>query len=183
MSKIKLAAAPERNIKKRVNRSETKDVNLPNPNRLVFSGDTSGICYKFPVTQKRATKGSGDNKDEDESIPQHYRLAIRNPSSFMSPSDYIKHNNTGVWPGWDYPPSLPNAWASPIVMLLYFFPEIRSAVLQGQADRRLFTFASPSQKGPNKHPTLQSPYSCARTSLPSGPHALHSACDCPLRAF
>ena len=142
--------APERNIKKRVNRSETKDVNLPNPNRLVFSGDTSGICYKFPVTQKRATKGSGDNKDEDESIPQHYRLAIRNPSSFMSPSDYIKHNNTGVWPGWDYPPSLPNAWASPIVTLLYFFPEIRSAVLQGQADRRLFTFASPSQKGPNK---------------------------------
>ena len=156
--------APERKIKKRVNRSETKDVNLPNPNRLVFSGDTSGICYKFPVTQKRATKGSGDNKDEDESIPQLYRLTIRNPSSFMSPSDYIKHNNTAVWPGWDYPPSLPNAWASPIVMLLYFFPEVRSAVLQGQTDRRLFTLASPSQKGPNKGKITEPGENCLRGS-------------------
>lgn len=143
--------APEKDIMKRVSRTETVGVNLPNPNRLVFSGDTSGTCYKFPVTQKRATKFSGDSKDEDDSIPPRYRLTVRNPSSFMSPSDYIKHNHTGVWPGWDYPPSLPNAWASPIIMLLYFSPEIRSAVLQGQTDRRLFSFSSPGpKKGPNK---------------------------------
>ena len=143
--------APEKEIKKRVNRADMVDVNLPNPNRLVFSGDTSGTCYKLPVTQKRATKASGDSKDEDDSIPVRYRLTIRNPSSFMSPSDYIKHNNTGVWPGWDYPPSLPNAWASPMIMLLYFFPEIRSAVLQGQTDQRLVSFPSPGpKKGPNK---------------------------------
>ena len=135
--------ASEKPVRKRITQVESADINLPNPNRLVFSESASTVCYKVPANiRMRGVGDFGDTKEADDSIPVRYRLTVRPPGQIMSPSEYIKNNNTGIWPGWDYPPSMPNAWASPILMLLYFVPEIRAAVLNAQKDRRLFGSSS-----------------------------------------
>lgn len=54
----------------------------------------------------------------------------------FDPADY---NDTGLFPGWDYSATLPNAFASPVLLLLYFVPEIRSAVLASQSHDKLFS--------------------------------------------
>jgi PAB-dependent poly(A)-specific ribonuclease subunit 2 len=41
-------------------------------------------------------------------------------------------NTTGLLPGWDYASTLPNAWACPVLLLLYFIPEVRQAALSCQ---------------------------------------------------
>ena len=40
--------------------------------------------------------------------------------------------NDTVYPGWDYAPSMPNAYAAPVLVLLYFMPEVRNAILLSQ---------------------------------------------------
>ena len=41
-------------------------------------------------------------------------------------------NNTRLWPGWDYAPSMPNAYAAPVLLMLYFTTEIRNEMLKCQ---------------------------------------------------
>ena len=49
----------------------------------------------------------------------------------FSAFDFASLNST-IYPGWDYPPSMPNAYASPVLLLLYFVPEIRNVILSSQ---------------------------------------------------
>lgn len=71
-------------------------------------------------------------------VPDRYRLTLRPHNTPLPHFDHSKHNKTGLWPGWDYPPSMPSAHAPPLLVLLYFVPEVRCAMLERQYDKRLF---------------------------------------------
>ena len=64
------------------------------------------------------------------------------PSHIGAGFSNAQYNDTGIWPGWDYPPSMPNAYAPPVLLALYFIPEIRSIMLSRQFDNRLFSSSS-----------------------------------------
>lgn len=51
--------------------------------------------------------------------------------------DHAEFNNTGLVPGWDYPPTMPNAFVSPVLLLLYFNPSLRSVAFSSQYNERL----------------------------------------------
>ena len=57
-------------------------------------------------------------------------------SGAFDPADF---NETGLIPGWDYAPTMPNAFASPVLLLFYFLPEVRNAVLGAQYNEKLFS--------------------------------------------
>lgn len=57
-------------------------------------------------------------------IPERYRLTIRPSHKSVSSALHKEFNATGFLPGWDYPPTMPNAFAPPILILLYFIPEV-----------------------------------------------------------
>ncbi len=63
------------------------------------------------------------------------RAQFRSSGAF-DPCDY---NETGLFPGWDYAPTMPNSFASPVLMMLYFMPELLSAVLDAQYNENLFS--------------------------------------------
>ena len=62
-------------------------------------------------------------------LPLRYAGKYRPFNSRFSPFDFASLNNT-FYPGWDY--RGPNSYACPILLLLYFVPEIRYAMLQSQ---------------------------------------------------
>lgn len=65
--------------------------------------------------------------DNDDQIPSRY--AGRQNISRFSVFDIASLNDT-IYPGWDY--SGPNAYACSVLLLLYFVPEIRCAMLHSQ---------------------------------------------------
>ena len=53
--------------------------------------------------------------------------------------NYEQFNSTQVWSGWDdYGGNMPNAYAAPLVVILYFTPEVRSSFLKKQFDQKLW---------------------------------------------
>ena len=72
-------------------------------------------------------------------VPDRYRLTLRPQSVTTEHFKHSKHNGTGIWPGWDYPPSMPNAHVPAVLVLLYFQPEVRTAMLERQFDKRLYS--------------------------------------------
>lgn len=127
-------------ISKRYKGKRVKDPIL-NPNKALYNGRISSLCYEAGVNVKRPIPrgqrtGSGGSADEIVEIPARYQLQSRphfTTSGAFDPSDY---NDTGLLPGWDYEPSMPNSWVSPVLLLLYFVPEIRAAVLSAQFNQK-----------------------------------------------
>lgn len=64
-------------------------------------------------------------------IPKRYKCKHRQPNSKFSMYQFAQLNQT-IFPGWDYPPLMPNAYACPIQLLLYFIPEVRHAIQNSQ---------------------------------------------------
>lgn len=135
--------------------SESLGTTIANPNRLLYSKNRSSICYRADTDPRKGGRrdnywkegGRGETKDNDD-MPMRYRLSAKAPGAIMSPSDYVRPNSNGIWPGWNYPPAMQNAWVSPIIFQLYFIPEIRSAILKSQEDRRLISSSvSKDKKG------------------------------------
>lgn len=92
--------------------------------------------YLFAYSNLVLVDQSGDLNLE---VPTRYRLKLRpnfKSAGRFDPSDY---NDTGLFPGWDYAPTMPNAFASPVLLLLYFQPEIRASVLSAQCNEKLFS--------------------------------------------
>lgn len=55
---------------------------------------------------------------------------------------HAKYNETGFIPGWDYPPTMPNAFIPPVLMLLYLIPEMKNNVaVEAAAERSYFQTA------------------------------------------
>lgn len=127
-----------------------------NPNKLLHCQKLSSICYEDGVNGRRRPRGhhkqgSVSNLTSffmqlvwqyrsslnfvvaQDNIPARYRLQVRPNFRKAGAFDPADHNDTGLFPGWDYSSTLPNAFASPVLLLLYFVPEIRSAVLASQS--------------------------------------------------
>jgi hypothetical protein len=79
--------------------------------------------------------------DDTEGVPKRYRRTLR-PSNQGGGFSHAQFNETGLFPGWDYPPSMPNAYAPPVLLALYFVPEIKSLMLSRQFDTRLYSSSS-----------------------------------------
>lgn len=112
---------------------------IPNPNKAIYNDKVSSICYQVGFdgkrTQTRGQEGaSGGSADEVIQIPVRYRLHRRPTFSASGAFDPSLSNVTGLMPGWDYEPTMPNSWVSPILLLFYFIPEVRASVLLSQFD-------------------------------------------------
>jgi len=144
----------------------------PNPNKLLHCPKLSSLCYEDGLNGRRKQKGSkGDRMGE---IPTRYRRQVRpnfKTAGVFDPADY---NDTGLFPAWDYSSTMPNAFASPVLLLLYFVPEIRSAVLNAQIpdkswSSKAFENALSPELGFLFH-QIESLYNCA-LSHPSKPNS------------
>ena len=70
-------------------------------------------------------------------IPTSYRRMIRPPATPQF--NYTQYNSTKIWPGWDdYGGNMPNAYAAPLIVVLFFTPEVRNMVLKKQFDQELW---------------------------------------------
>jgi len=67
-------------------------------------------------------------QQEKSTVPLRYARTIHPPHSYKF--HYASYNETNIWPGWDTQHQMPNAYAAPIVLLLYFQKEIRQLFLQ-----------------------------------------------------
>jgi PAB-dependent poly(A)-specific ribonuclease subunit 2 len=106
---------------------------IPNPNKTLYNSKVSSLCYEDGFNGKR-TPARGSVEDVID-IPSRYQLHTRpgfSTSLTFDPSDF---NETGLFPGWDYAPSMPNSWVCPVLLLLYFVPEVRAAALLSQFKR------------------------------------------------
>lgn len=116
---------------------------LPNPNKFIYTPNLNKLSYEETLNKSkklgwrnRNERGSGDNTTFYVEIPNRYRLALR-PSNKLSASfGYGEYNKTGLLPGWDYPPTMVNAFVAPILMLLYLIPEINIAAAKAQFSDR-----------------------------------------------
>ena len=107
----------------------------PNPNKLLYANKVFSAAYEDSLNRtkrlghrSRGEGRSGQGADKLLSVPTRYRLTIRpchRSAASFSHSDY---NETGFVPGWDYPASMPNAFVPPVLMLIYFLQNVRSAL-------------------------------------------------------
>lgn len=112
----------------------------PNPNKMLYSDKLSSLCYeagwngKGKQPQQHHNKGQRSNgaNSKQKGIPPRYQLQVRPCFKASGAFDPSKFNDTGLFPGWDYSSSMPNAWVSPVLLLFYFIPEVRAVVLAAQ---------------------------------------------------
>ena len=93
-----------------------------------------------------AQKQVDQDDSSQEDIPPRYRLTVRPNFKSGANFDHAEFNNTGLFPGWDYPPTMPNAFASPVLLLLFFNDQLRRGVFSSQFDERLLSSRSASDK-------------------------------------
>lgn len=126
---------------------------LPNPNKAIYSQKLAGLCYEEGLNHThrsangKSPKGSVSFPQEEETnqgdVPPRYRLTLRPKFKSGANFDHADFNHTGVFPGWDYPPTMPNAFASPVLFLLYFSPALRTAIFSQQYNDHLLPLRSP----------------------------------------
>ena len=116
----------------------------PNPNKFLQTSKLFRLAYDESLN--RSKKGGRRGRDEEDDatadenrldIPSAYRLTMRPSGKLAGLFSHADVNASGVLPGWDYPPSMPNAFVPPILMLLYTIPETRRAMLQMQTTDRV----------------------------------------------
>jgi len=112
----------------------------PNPNKMLYSDKLSSLCYeagwngkgKQPQQQQHRGQRTTGASSKQRGIPPRYQLQVRPGFKASGAFDPSKFNDTGLFPGWDYSSSMPNAWVSPVLLLFYFIPEVRATVLAAQ---------------------------------------------------
>lgn len=73
-------------------------------------------------------------------MPPRYRLTLRPGFKSGASFDHAEFNSTGLFPGWAYSPTMPNAFTSPVLLLFYFDPALRSAVFSNQYNELLLAW-------------------------------------------
>lgn len=109
-----------------------------NPNKLLYVPKLQSIGYEAGVNEKRMARQRGQKSAQDD-LPARYRRQMRPTFKTARAFDPTDRNNTGLFPGWDYSSTMPNAFATPVLLLLYFVPEIRSSILAAQYNEKLFS--------------------------------------------
>jgi len=110
---------------------------LPNPNRLLYTSKLFSTFYDESMNRskklgRRRHNGDRSNDSADdgnEAIPQRYRLHLRPTHKSAATFSHAEMNETGYIPSWDYPPSMPNAFVPPVLMLLYLIPEMKNPIV------------------------------------------------------
>mmetsp|Transcript_12503 Transcript_12503/g.29312 ORF Transcript_12503/g.29312 Transcript_12503/m.29312 type:complete len:1518 (-) Transcript_12503:118-4671(-) len=118
---------------------------LPNPNKILYNEKLSSMCYedgwngkgKQPQQQHHRGKRNNSAGGKQKGIPPRYQLQVRPGFKASGAFDPSQHNDSGLFPGWDYGASMPNAWVSPVLLLFYFIPEIRKAAIAAQFDAQV----------------------------------------------
>ena len=129
-----------------VRKGRRKDL-LSNPNKLIYTEKLARLCFQHDVRWGETRKKICDRElsetpysiadFEGISIPERYRANRRPHYKPAGRFEHANYNKTGIWPGWDYPSTMPSSHVPSVVMLMYFIPEIRSAMLATQFDSRL----------------------------------------------
>jgi PAB-dependent poly(A)-specific ribonuclease subunit 2 len=107
---------------------------LNNPNKFLHCPKLTSMVYEDGwYTKRKEQQNHQSNQGSSHGIPSRYQITSRpNFRSSGGSFDVSESNDTGLLPGWDYSPSLPNAWACPVLLLFYFVPEVRQAALSSQ---------------------------------------------------
>jgi PAB-dependent poly(A)-specific ribonuclease subunit 2 len=142
-------------VKARINKKKDP---LENPNKLLYTSKLNAIAYESGLNRRMQSTGkrnarsgkAGEDGATDDSgqvdIPKRYRLTLRPIHKSAGASNRTDYNRTGFLPGWDYSPTMPNAFVPPVLLLLYFIPEIRTAMLEGQYDDRTVQMSKSSDR-------------------------------------
>jgi len=153
-----LASIPSSDLKLDLLANNGRKNALLNPNKLLYGKRLSGICYDINADprnenhRRRRPNDAGGHlqKGHENSVPIRYKCKYRPPYSMFSAFDFASLNST-IYPGWDYAPSMPNAYASPVLLLLYFVPEIRNAMLSSQLSSNISRCMSTSNSMEKKN--------------------------------
>jgi PAB-dependent poly(A)-specific ribonuclease subunit 2 len=127
-------------VSKNYKGKKTKEI--PNPNKMLYNVKLSSLCYedgwngKQQQQQQHRGQRSNGTSTSNNGIPARYQLQIRPGFTASRAFDPSEYNDTGLFPGWDYGSTMPNAWVSPVLLLFYFIPEIRNAVLSAQFNEK-----------------------------------------------
>lgn len=126
-----------------VDRSGSRSQPKQNPNKLLHSSKLYSLAYEESFNRSKKGSRQGRVKDGVEGgddnlmdIPTMYRLTMRPGGKLAGLFSHADRNSTGILPGWDYPPTMPNAFVPPILMLLYCIPETRMLMLRAQTAER-----------------------------------------------
>lgn len=92
-------------------------------------GDWYKICYDQTDPRKRGSHSV--YKTSKYQIPDRYRSKEILRGSKFCLAQVASLNDT-LFPGWDYPPSMSNSYVTSVLLLIYFVPEIRDAMLSCQ---------------------------------------------------
>ena len=107
---------------------------LENPNKLLYTDSIYHDVYGESLNRnkksgRKSRRGAGG--EEGVELPRRYKLTLRPANKSVAAFGYVDYNDFGLLPGWDYPPTMPNAFIPSVLMLLYLVPEIRNSLLEG----------------------------------------------------
>lgn len=118
-------------------RRDSPKETLPNPNKFIYAKILNKMVYKETLNRWRVTKRGHRANDDDDNVndglfdvPSRYRLTLRPAHQLSSSFSHSDFNKAGLLPGWDYPPTMPNSFVAPVLMLLYLLPECRQEMLE-----------------------------------------------------
>eukprot|EP00977_Amphora_coffeiformis_P001902 scaffold362_cov176-Amphora_coffeaeformis.AAC.28 len=118
----------------------------PNPNKLLQTTKLYRMAYMESLNRpKKGGRRDRDGDDYEETaeegnrmdIPSTYRLIMRPAGKLAGLFSHADFNASGTLPGWDYPPTMPNAFVPSVLMVLYCIPETRKAMLRAQTVDRV----------------------------------------------
>jgi hypothetical protein len=128
--------------KKIKDRERKKKAPLQNPNKFLYTNDLYKLSYEESLNRakryghrgRRDGKHSGSDSEDGDllKIPNRYRLMLRPTHRLAASFNHAEYNQTGLIPGFDYPITMPNAFVPPVLLLLFFIPELREAALNAQ---------------------------------------------------
>lgn len=138
------SVASSRNDKQKIHSTP-----LLNPNKMLYTKKISERCFDADNNLRQLSKHRNDRfvsknnrggpeDDRETKIPARYRQTMRPSYVGGSHFEYAKYNQSLLWPGWDYSMAMPNAFAVSVLMLIYFEPHVRWAMLSRQFDQKLF---------------------------------------------
>mmetsp|Transcript_2153 Transcript_2153/g.3958 ORF Transcript_2153/g.3958 Transcript_2153/m.3958 type:complete len:1509 (+) Transcript_2153:268-4794(+) len=101
-----------------------------NANKLIYGKAFKEVCYDDSDPRQKDRKDNSKDGAETD-IPERYRVKDKQSNTMFTMFDYAALNDT-LFPGYDYPPTMSNSYVCPVLLLLYFIPEIYNAMLDLQ---------------------------------------------------
>ena len=159
LSDLKVEVMDDHRLGKKQNRNskDLVDEPLQNPNKFIYNNKLFKVAYSDSLNRpkrverhgRRYTRMINDDSDDEEDtikIPRNYRIWLRPTHKSAASYNYYEYNDSGIIPGYDYPLTMQNSFVPPILLLMYFIPEIRQAAYKAQLGSAIAS--------PKDHPLL-----------------------------